>query len=622
MSILSRFFGRSTVELRQLVGKLDPVGKYYLLSQLNGRRPVQKWTTPMVPSDAELAERVEASEVQFTLLRHFDPGVYRKQLAAAADGGSRASRLSSSIDLQTDWLEHGRQQGLVFAALPERAAASRKGRAASFADLVEAHFDQAWYGEQLRALGIATPPEGLLNHYLQAGCLVGMSPNSWFDEKLYLARNLDVLDAVLGAKFRCGFDHYVAIGEQEGRKGQLSEQDYLNEIFPGLDRPVFLETYEEFESLVRPRLRVRQAPAAARPRLNYLIPRLGNDVMFGGLISFMEFIRALDAGFDVTHRFIITEDIANPLEVMARVSPGNPCHAVIARSELIKISDEIAVGPDDVFVAYNAKAAYMAQRLAGFARNPKFLYFVQEWESIFHSFGAVSSALDRSFALDCHLLFNSAPLREWFERLGLGANNSRSVFSHVLTRSDAPPVPRKNTLLAYLRPEGHAARNCFQVVILALRHLLQICPQARQFEFLGLGALTPGAMWLDPETELQFLPKMPLADYAALLSESKVGVSLMNAPHPSVVPYEMAQFGLHTVTNVYANRPAEFIRAQSRYLQPCELDYKSVAEALARAVVAALDEPGVYCQLDHPASWDQAFAPAFEDIGTVFSLPR
>ena len=69
MSILSKFFGRSTVELRQLVGKLDPVGKYYLLSQLNGRRPVQKWTTPMVPSDAELAERVGASEVQLTLLR-------------------------------------------------------------------------------------------------------------------------------------------------------------------------------------------------------------------------------------------------------------------------------------------------------------------------------------------------------------------------------------------------------------------------------------------------------------------------------------------------------------------------------------------------------------------------
>ena len=40
------------------------------------------------------------------------------------------------------------------------------------------------------------------------------------------------------------------------------------------------------------------------------------------------------------------------------------------------------------------------------------------------------------------------------------------------------------------------------------------------------------------------------------------------------------------------------------------------------AVVAALDEPGVYCQLDYPASWSQAFAPAFEDIGTVFSLPR
>jgi hypothetical protein len=84
----------------------------------------------------------------------------------------------------------------------------------------------------------------------------------------------------------------------------------------------------------------------------------------------------------------------------------------------------------------------------------------------------------------------------------------------------------------------------------------------------------------------------------------------------------MAQFGLHTVTNVYANRSAASIRAQSRYMQPCQLEYKSVAEALARAVVAALDEPGVYCLLDRPSSWDEAFAPAFEDIEEVFSLSR
>jgi hypothetical protein len=113
---------------------------------------------------------------------------------------------------------------------------------------------------------------------------------------------------------------------------------------------------------------------------------------------------------------------------------------------------------------------------------------------------------------------------------------------------------------------------------------------------------------------------LPQEDYAGLLSSAKAGLALCLGAHPGIVPYEMAQFGLHTVTNVHVNRPAEFIRAQSRYLQPCELDYKSVAEALARAVVAALDEPGVYCQMSYPASWDAAFAPALEDIGRIFGL--
>jgi hypothetical protein len=359
---------------------LDPVGKYFVLSQLNGCRPAEQWVTPVVPSDADIAEQVAASNTQITLLRHFDPAIYRKQLASSGGGRFRAARSISNLELQAHWLEYGRRQGLVFAAPP-----ARQRHGATFSDVAASHFDEIWYAEQLRVLGIATPPEGLLNHYIQAGSLVGMSPNSWFDEKLYLARNLDVLDAVLGARLRCGFDHYLAFGEQEGRKAKLSEREYLDEIFPGLDRPVFLEAFEEFDSLVRPRLRVRQTSATSRPRLNYLVPRLGEDVMFGGLISFMEFIRALSKRFDVVHRFIITEDIGNPLEVMLRASAGNPCHAVIARSELIKISDEITVGPQDLFVAYNARSAYMAQRLSGFAREPKFLYFVQEWESVFHS---------------------------------------------------------------------------------------------------------------------------------------------------------------------------------------------------------------------------------------------
>ena len=50
------------------------------------------------------------------------------------------------------------------------------------------------------------------------------------------------------------------------------------------------------------------------------------------------------------------------------------------------------------------------------------------------------------------------------------------------------------------------------------------------------------------------LGKLSLDDYAAALSESAIGVSLMLSPHPSYPPLEMAQFGVRVVTNGFANK--------------------------------------------------------------------
>jgi hypothetical protein len=48
--------------------------------------------------------------------------------------------------------------------------------------------------------------------------------------------------------------------------------------------------------------------------------------------------------------------------------------------------------------------------------------------------------------------------------------------------------------------------------------------------------------------------KLSIEEYAKLLQDAAIGVSLMASPHPSYPPLEMAHFGLLTITNRYANK--------------------------------------------------------------------
>ena len=48
--------------------------------------------------------------------------------------------------------------------------------------------------------------------------------------------------------------------------------------------------------------------------------------------------------------------------------------------------------------------------------------------------------------------------------------------------------------------------------------------------------------------------KLTLDEYARVLSESAIGISLMVSPHPSYPPLEMAAFGAIVITNGYQNK--------------------------------------------------------------------
>ena len=95
-----------------------------------------------------------------------------------------------------------------------------------------------------------------------------------------------------------------------------------------------------------------------------------------------------------------------------------------------------------------------------------------------------------------------------------------------------------------------------------------------------------------------------------------IGMSLMYAPHPSVVPFELAQNGAVVVTNTFANRDAETLRAMSGNIVPVEPRLDDIARGIVEAFrrvesgepVARGPLPG------RPANWEEALAGVIADL--------
>jgi len=83
----------------------------------------------------------------------------------------------------------------------------------------------------------------------------------------------------------------------------------------------------------------------------------------------------------------------------------------------------------------------------------------------------------------------------------------------------------------------------------------------------------------------------------------------MYAPHPSLVPFELAQAGALVVTNVYSNRDEAFLTGISSNIVPASLTLESITDRLVDVLRAADRRTAKTCQhfCGHwPASWEEA----------------
>ncbi len=402
--------------------------------------------------------------------------------------------------------------------------------------------------------------------------------------------------------------------------------------YPGLTLPKAIEhTYDLQVRRLRRPIIDRQS-SLEKPRLNMLFPDLDPQIVFGGYAAAFEFLASLC--HHVSIRLVTTVFPDADIDGLKAKFQNNPrISAMLADAEYVDISTAesiLSVAPGDVFCAYSFWDCFLAHELAAQLSQEKFIYFCQEDETTFHDYSADHAIGRYGQALPQYTLFNTEILRSYFRanRIGIYAEgveygDANSVsFQHALV----PVVPAsmedyqartKGRILCYARPESHAKRNLFEMSLMALTEFTRNVPlSTEEVEFVGVGSLDyRGDIPLSNGHTLHLMPKLELDNYAKALAGFDVGLSLMYAPHPSILPFEMSCAGLVTVTNTFGTRDEAALRAISSNLVPAKPEVAALAKALATAWGRRKDYAARIegSKLNWSRSWETTFNDSFRD---------
>jgi len=498
----------------------------------------------------------------------------------------------------------------------------------AFLTEMEHQFDPIWYADRYLD-GDSSPAHHRdpFGHYLSIGVARSYSPNDWFEEEWYRAFYPDVLEALPG-DFLCGFHHYLATGRAERRIPKFDLETALENQLPGVTKPELITRATGLRRrFYKDGLRASRRPDLGGPgTVWFLLPHLNPDIAFGGYRACFELMRALRAaGIDVA--IYCTQAVnANKTYFLWRQRSESLREAfediiVLSRDE----DHRIGIGPRDRIVAYTVMDLPMARDLSAWTQFDRPYLLAQEYEPIFFEHSSTRALTDESYDVPHYPIINSAYLHEYFRTHGVGIfGNAQepiegrdfAVFEHRINRLPSQTVAsmasrNRRVLALYARPEKHAARNLFEMALIALQNLCRAGVFGTEWSFVGLGALSD----LDPIElgrghRLVVYKRTSEEEYIDLVGSLDIGLSLMYAPHPGVVAFEFATTGALVVTNTYENRTAEELRVLCENIVPCE----PTLGDLERAILEAVDRVH-----DYESRVRHTLAPERNEWNEIFS---
>lgn len=336
-------------------------------------------------------------------------------------------------------------------------------------------------------------------------------------------------------------------------------------------------------------------------RFNLVLPTIKPEETYGGISTAIKVFNKVCGymGDEVDFRIIVTH---SPVDMHASmnfpdytvVSPDNPYDQM--KKTIVNVFDKrptrsIGVRSGDIFMTtawwtdkYVEKLLRLQNSFFGISQ-PK-LYFIQDYEVGFYSWSTKFALAGSTYnnLSDGIALINSEELAQFMiSRRDVTEGYVVRYSMNETLRNAVTSSPKARTLLFYGRPS--ASRNCFELICLAIASWQRRNPElASKWRIVSAGEAYDAEL-AKPIANAEVLGKLSLVDYARLLSEASVGISLMISPHPSYPPFEMAAAGLVTVTNDYENKKMGL--RSGNFISLDYLDVDLLSDAIETAISKA-----------------------------------
>lgn len=305
-------------------------------------------------------------------------------------------------------------------------------------------------------------------------------------------------------------------------------------------------------------------------RLNILVPSVNKEHVFGGISTALKFYEKLGDELKCDMRIIITDsayDAKNAVDLAGYVL----CEAdkdIEQKKQLVPFGDRynktIPIRKRDIFIATGWWTAYTIAETIRWQNNTyksdnALIYFIQDFEPGFYPWSSRYLMADSTYKLDIPTIaiFNSKLLMEHFNKNNYKFSKeyyfepTLNEILHKYLVANKDKYKRKNSILIYGRPS--VQRNAFELIVNSLAKWSIEYQKSNEWEIISLGEQFTD-IDLSNKLKIKSYGKVSLEEYAKIMLEAKIGISLMVSPHPSYPPLEMSTFGIKTITNCYEHK--------------------------------------------------------------------
>jgi hypothetical protein len=379
----------------------------------------------------------------------------------------------------------------------------------------------------------------------------------------------------------------------------------LEETIPGSTRPIELGFIRELEYLT--------APITINRRAQYgqgfliFIPYYIPELFFGGYLSFFELLRSLrhqhggDLKLVIVRKMPSKDDLQVNIERINQSSPD--ISGLFSSYHLLQEGRTIDVDGDYGVISFCAETHFIASDAAR-QLNVTPYFHVPDYEPDFNSAGSVRTFVRSAYDLPHRGLYNSRKLYEYFRDVVAVEQTRDPGYRYVTFENPIKPMPwdrqtfrerhvgkEKKRLIIYARPEPVGSRNDFALIIVALKKALQLGYfDESRWSFHGIGAMSSfPRVELTSQSIMEVIPKMPLKEYEEFLLQGDIGISVISTPHPGIIHFQMAAFGLTSITYAMDGRSSDWLTSQSKNLIPCHASIDGLCDAIVQAVERSAD---------------------------------